>query len=126
MLTEDYRPGVEGRLSSKTTCFPGKTSRMTWDRGRVSCERLKIIVTAINVSMVLVFYMPADLGRVGERFTGDLALTISSLLVPPLSLACTVQSLIFAGVHRCATKPLTPKSVSHVISPYHITPESKN
>ena len=53
MLTEDYRPGVEGRLSSKTTCFPGKTSRMTWDRGRVSCERLKIIVTAINVSMVL-------------------------------------------------------------------------
>ena len=49
MLTEDYRPGVEGRLGSKTTCFPGKTSRVTWDRGRVSCERLKIIVTAINV-----------------------------------------------------------------------------
>ena len=70
--------------------------------------------------------MPADLGRVGERFTGDLALTISSLLVPPLSLACTVQSLTFIGVRRCATNPLTPKSVSHLISPYHITPESKN
>ena len=40
----------------------------------------------------------------------DLALTISSLLVPPLSLACTVQSLTFIGVHRCATNPLTPKS----------------
>ena len=25
-----------------------------------------------------------------------------------------------------ATNPLTPKSVSHLISPYHITPESKN
>ena len=32
MLTEDYRPGVEGRLGSKTTCFPGKTSRVTWDQ----------------------------------------------------------------------------------------------
>ena len=70
--------------------------------------------------------MPANLRRVGERFTGDLALTISSLLVPPLSLACTVQGLTFPGVHRCATNPLTPKSVSHLISPYHITPESKN
>ena len=64
--------------------------------------------------------------RFGERFTGDLALTISSLLVPPLSLTCTVQGLTFAGVHRCAANPLTPKSVSHLISPYHITPESKN
>ena len=27
-----------------------------------------------------------------------------------LSLACTVQSITFPGVHRCATNPLTPKS----------------
>ena len=43
-----------------------------------------------------------------------------------LSLACTVQSITFPGVHRCATNPLTPKSDWHLISPYHITPESKN
>ena len=30
MQTEDCRPGVKCRLGSKRTCFPGKTSRVSW------------------------------------------------------------------------------------------------
>ena len=38
------------RLGSKTTRLPGKTLRVSKDSGRVSCERLAIIVKAIDVS----------------------------------------------------------------------------
>ena len=48
--TADCRPGVKCWLGSKTTRFPGKTLRVSWDRGRVSCERLAIIVMGIDVS----------------------------------------------------------------------------
>ena len=54
--TVDCRPGVKCglrlkcRLGSKTTRFPGKTLRVCKDWGRVSCERLAIIVIAIGVS----------------------------------------------------------------------------
>ena len=50
MQTEDCRPGVKCGLISKTTRFPGKTSRVSWDRCRASRERLAIIVMAIDVS----------------------------------------------------------------------------
>ena len=50
MQTEDCRPGVKRGLVSKTTRFPGKTSRVSWDRRRVSRERLAIIFMAIDVS----------------------------------------------------------------------------
>ena len=54
--TVDCRPWVKCRLrlkcrlGSKTTRFPGKTLRVCKDRGRVSCERLAIIVIVIDVS----------------------------------------------------------------------------
>ena len=50
MQTEDCRPGVKCGLVSKTTRFPGETSRVSWDRRRVSRERLAIIFMAIDVS----------------------------------------------------------------------------
>ena len=48
--TVDCRLRLKCRLSSKTTCLPGKTLRVCKDSGRVSCERLAIIVKAIDVS----------------------------------------------------------------------------
>ena len=50
MLTEDCISGVKCGLRFKTTRIPGKTSRVSWDRGRVCREGLAIIVTAIDVS----------------------------------------------------------------------------
>ena len=50
MQTEDCRLGVKCRLGHKTTRFTGKTSRLSWDRGHVSCERRAIIIIATDVS----------------------------------------------------------------------------
>ena len=49
MQTEDWRPGAKCRLGSKTTLFPRKTSRVSWDRGRTSREMLAIVLMAIDV-----------------------------------------------------------------------------
>ena len=49
MQTEDWRPGEKCRLGSKTTLFPRKTSRVSWDRGRTSGEMLVIVLMAIDV-----------------------------------------------------------------------------
>ena len=48
MQTEDWRPGEKCRLGSKTTLFPRKTSRVSWDRGRTSREMLAIVLMAID------------------------------------------------------------------------------
>ena len=50
MQTEDCRPGVKCRPSSKTTRFPEKTSRVSRALGRVSREKLATIVMASGVS----------------------------------------------------------------------------
>ena len=39
MQTEDCRPEINCRLGHKTTRFTGKTLKVSWDRGRVNCER---------------------------------------------------------------------------------------
>lgn len=49
MQTEDCRPGVKCRLGSKTTRLPGKTSRVSLDRGHESRQRM-IIIIAIDVA----------------------------------------------------------------------------
>ena len=41
MQTEDCRPEVKCRLGFKITRFPGKTSRVSWDRGR--CSELQFL-----------------------------------------------------------------------------------
>ena len=56
MQTEDCRPGVKCGLVSKTTRFPGKTSRVSWDRRRVSRERLAIIVTSLPRMVLALTY----------------------------------------------------------------------
>ena len=40
---------VNCRLGHKTTRFTGKTLKVSWDRGRVNCERRAIIVMATDV-----------------------------------------------------------------------------
>ena len=49
MQTEDCRPGVKCWFSSKTNHLPRKASRVSWDRGHISFERLAIMVMAIDV-----------------------------------------------------------------------------
>lgn len=49
MQTEDCRPGAKCWFSSKTNHLPRKTSRVSWDRGHISFERLAIMVMAIDV-----------------------------------------------------------------------------
>ena len=42
MQTEDCRPEINCTLGHKTTRFTGKTLKVSWDRGRVNCERRAI------------------------------------------------------------------------------------
>ena len=52
MQTDNCRPGVKCRLSSKTTYFPRKkkTLKVSWDGGRLSREKLSIVIMVIDVS----------------------------------------------------------------------------
>ena len=51
MQTDNCRPGVKCRLSSKQPASPEKkTLKVSWDRGRLSREKLSIVIMVIDVS----------------------------------------------------------------------------